>query len=54
MSPDGAWGKVELIDPPLGKHAATLFSYKGKLMMACGNTNLGNSVSSEIYELIVA
>jgi hypothetical protein len=54
MIPDGAWGKVELIDPPLGKHAATLFSYKGKLMMACGNTNLGNSVSSEIYELIVA
>lgn len=51
MSRFTGWQEIQISEPPIGRHAATLYVVEGKLMKACGNTNIGASVVSEIFQL---
>jgi hypothetical protein len=51
-SPDGeTWERVEVSTLYPGRHAPTLFSRNGRLLMVCGNTNNGTSVQKDVWEL---
>jgi hypothetical protein len=52
MDESGAWERLELTASiPDGRHAPSLYSRNGRLMLACGNSNRNGSVRSDVWEL---
>lgn len=46
------WERVETtVDYP-GRHAPTMYSRNGRLILVCGNTNTGPSVQKDAWELV--
>lgn len=46
------WERVEVSGLYPGRHAPTMFSRNGRIIMVCGNTNTGTSVQKDVWELI--
>ncbi len=51
-SPDGEnWERVEVTVNYTARHAPTLFSFDGRILMVCGNTNISPSVQNDVWQL---
>lgn len=53
-SSDGVrWQYVQAENSPSARHAPTVFSHRGKIILLAGNTNKGTSVQNDIWTLTV-
>jgi hypothetical protein len=54
-SPDGEnWERVTVTESYPARHAPTLFSFEGRILMVCGNTNVSPSVQNDVWQLCPA
>jgi hypothetical protein len=52
-SKDGvSWQRVETVADYVARHAPTLYSRNGRLLMVCGNTNMNGKVQKDVWELV--
>lgn len=51
-SPDGEnWERVKVSGAYTARHASTLFSFDGRILLVCGNTNISPSVQNDVWQL---
>lgn len=48
------WERVEVTDAYTARHAPTLFSFDGRILLVCGNTNVEQSVQNDVWQLCPA
>lgn len=52
-SKDGInWQRLETVSDYVARHAPTLFSRNGRLLLVCGNTNMNGKVQRDVWELV--
>jgi len=49
-----SWERVETTEDYTSRHAPTLYSRNGRLILVCGNTNMNGSIQRDAWELIPA
>lgn len=51
-SPDGVnWERLDVNVNYPARHAPTMFSFNGRILLVCGNTNISPSVQNDVWEL---